>query len=220
MDTERLINALESDLTPVEPLPAPWHRLINWLAINLPIVAFFALAIGFRSDLAVKLAEPSFLAQQIAMLATVILAGWAAMSAVVPGTRRSVFWIPAIALAAWIATLGQQCWEDWIQWGRASLEIGLDLKCVSVIATIGIIPIVTMIVMLRKGAAYRSLTAVWWGTLASAALANASLRLVHAEDAGMMVVVWQFGSVLVFSVLATQFKDRLMPPRHPVQVTA
>lgn len=220
MDTERLIDALEADLRPVEPLPTPWRRLVSWLAISLPAVALVALAAGFRPDLADKLAEPSFLAQQIAMLATVVLAGWAAMSAVVPGTRKLVFWVPAIALAGWIATMGQQCWQDWIQLGVASLKIGFDLKCIPGIAMAGIVPIVAMIVMLRKGAPYNSLTAVWWGTLASAALANSSLRLFHVEDAGMMVVVWQFGTVLAFSVLATRFRERLIPARRLIQAAA
>src|SRR3989338_4219974 len=127
MDTNHLIEALKADLTPVERLPAPWRRMIE------------------------RLADPLFLTQVIAVLSTAVLAGWAAMSAVVPGAPRWVFWAPAAPLVGWIATMGQQCWEDWVRWGAAGLDLPV-VDCAPEIIMAGIVPAIAMIVMLRKGA--------------------------------------------------------------------
>jgi len=77
-----------------------------------------------------------------------------------------------------------------------------------------------MIVMLRKGARFKRGVAVFWGTLASAALANAGLRLFHTIDAALMVIVWQFGTVLLFTALATMAKDILLPIKPVVLANA
>jgi len=212
MDTNHLIEALKADLKPVERLPAPWRRMIEWLAIGVPAVAIVALADGLRPDLSERLADPLFLTQVIAVLSTAVLAGWAAMSAVVPGAPRWVFWAPAAPLVGWIATMGQQCWEDWVRWGAAGLDLPV-VDCAPEIIMAGIVPAIAMIVMLRKGAPCESCAAVFWGTLASAALANAGLRLFHMHDAGVILIVWQFGAVLAFTTVATLLKDRLLSER-------
>ncbi|GAC1318226.1 MAG: hypothetical protein NVSMB28_06840 [Collimonas sp.] len=47
--------------------------------------------------------------------------------------------------------------------------------------------------------------------MAAAGLANAALRLFHGEDAALMVIVWQFGSVLLFMAIATLCRNPLVP---------
>ena len=212
MDTDRLIDNLVADLTPVRPLPAPWRRVFWWLAIAIPVVALIAVVMGLRPDLPEKLADPSFAGQEVAMLLTAALAAWAAMSAVVPGTPRWVFFAPAVPMLGWVGMMGAQCWEDWTRWGSEGLAIAIDLKCVPAIAMAGVVPLATMIVMIRKGARFNSSVAVFWGTLAAAALANAGLRLFHTVDAGMMVIVWQFGTVLALTAGTTLLKDYVLPP--------
>lgn len=49
------------------------------------------------------------------------------------------------------------------------------------------------------------------GTLAAAALANFGLRLFHTADAALMVLVWQFGTVVLFTALAGLWGRRLLP---------
>lgn len=212
MDTNRLIDNLVADLAPVRPLAAPWKRACRWLAVAIPLVALVAVVMGLRPDLGEKLADQSFTGQEIAMLLTAAVAAWAAMSAVVPGTPRSVFLAPAVPMLGWVGIMGEQCWNDWVRLGSAGLAIAIDFKCVPAIAIVGLIPLATMIAMIRKGARLNSSIAVFWGTLAAAALGNAGLRLFHTVDAGMMVVVWQFGTVLALTSAATLLKDYVLPP--------
>lgn len=66
--------------------------------------------------------------------------------------------------------------------------------------------------MLRRGAPFHSRLTIILGTLAAGALANFGLRLLHASDAAtLMVLVWQFGSVALFTALAGLQGRRLLP---------
>lgn len=220
MNYDRLIDELTNDLRPVEPLQPEWRRLMNWLAMSLPAAALVVLMMGLRPDVAEKLAERMFIAQELAMIAVAVVGAWVAFLAVVPGSPRSALWAPVIPLAAWIATMGAQYWSDLSVSGFAGMAFAVDLKCVPGIAMSGLVPIIAMIVMLRKGARFKRGVAVFWGTLASAALANAGLRLFHTIDAALMVIVWQFGTVLLFTALATMAKDILLPIKPVVLANA
>ena len=59
-----------------------------------------------------------------------------------------------------------------------------------------------MAVMLRRGAPLTPFATMALGGLAAAALGDFGLRLFHSQDASLMVLVWQFGTVVVLSVLA------------------
>src|SRR3546814_18751817 len=55
---------------------------------------------------------------------------------------------------------------------------------------------------LRRGAPMAPRMTVALGALAAAAVGNFGLRLFHYQDAGLMVLIWQFGSVALLSALA------------------
>jgi len=67
---------------------------------------------------------------------------------------------------------------------------------------VGAIPAITMVVMLRRGAPLMPSTTAALGGLAAAGLGNFGLRLFHTQDASLMVLVWQVGSVFVLAALA------------------
>ena len=48
------------------------------------------------------------------------------------------------------------------------------------------------------------------GALAAAALGNFGLRLFHYQDASFIVLVWQFGSVAILSLLAAWAGRRIL----------
>src|SRR5436309_2989181 len=114
MDTNQLIKELAADLKPVRRLLPPVLRLIGWLALAIPATALVVLAMQVRPDIAAKLADPGFLTQELASLATALVAGWAALVACVPGEARWKLWAPFAPLALWMASLGRQCWNEWV----------------------------------------------------------------------------------------------------------
>ena len=112
---------LAADAMPVGRLPPPWRRAAIWLAVALPYVALVVLAMPPEFDVAAALADRRFLIEQLAALATALLAAFAAFASVVPGIDRRVLLLPLVPLAIWLASLGEGCVQDWIRLGPDGL---------------------------------------------------------------------------------------------------
>ncbi len=208
MNTEELIDSLAADLKPV------W-RLMGWLVVSVPVTVLMVAAMRLRPDIDAKLAEPVFLTQELASLITALMAGWAALVTCIPGEPRWKLWAPVAPLAVWMASLGRQCWDEWVRLGLTGMEFHSDLMCLPAIAMTGAVPALAIVFAIRRGARLHTPSAVLWGSLASAALANVGLRLFHMEDAALMVIVWQFGSVVLFTTVLTLCGRYLVPARGP-----
>ncbi|MBK8174766.1 MAG: DUF1109 domain-containing protein [Rhodospirillales bacterium] len=214
VDTETLIETLAREARPVKRLPPPGRRVVRWLAVGLPVIALFGVIMGARPDLAEKLAEPVFLLQLLAGLATAVCAAFAAFASCVPGAPKWTLWLPAAPLAVWIGSLGRQCWQDWLAFGPEGVVFHPDLICLPIIAMVGAAPAIAMVAMVRRGAPLTPRLTAFLGALAAAALAYVGLRLVHPQDAAFMVFVWQFGSVALFASVVGAFGRRFLSWRH------
>lgn len=209
-DTDALIETLARDARPVQRLPPPGRRVMRWLAVALPVVALFGAIMGVRADLAEMLAEPVFVLQLIAGLATAVCAAFAAFASCVPGAPSWMVCLPAVPLAVWVASLGRQCWQDWFAVGPEGVVFRPDLICLPIIAMIGAVPLAAIVVMARRGAPLTPRLTTFLAALAAAALAYVGLRLIHPQDAAFMVLVWQFGSVAIFSFVTGAFGQWLL----------
>jgi hypothetical protein len=56
---------------------------------------------------------------------------------------------------------------------------------------------------------------VLWGAAAAGSLAYVAHRLFHERDAALLVIVWQFGAVVLYSALAVAMRRRLVPEPKP-----
>ena len=202
MNTDRLIQTLAETAQPVRPLPRPWIRSAIWLAIAIPYIALVVYVMSPRVDLIAKVTEARFLMEQFAALATGIAAAVAAFATTIPGYSRKVLLLPVLPLAAWLGFLGQGCVSAWMQFSPNGLSLQPDWFCFPAIVLVGAIPAVAMVVMLGRGAPLMPCTTVTLGGLAAAGLGNFGLRLFHPQDASLMVLVWQFGSVFILAALA------------------
>jgi len=135
-------------------------------------------------------------------LATGIAAALAAFATVVPGHNRKLIVLPLLPLALWLGSLGQGCIQDLTQFGARNLSLQPDWYCLPAIVVVGAVPALVMAVMLERGAPLSPHVTTMLGGLAAAALGNVGLRLFHPQDASVMVLLWQFGTVLVLSALA------------------
>jgi hypothetical protein len=207
MDTEKLIQTLADTAKPVRPLRRPWVRSAIWLAIAVPYMALVVYVMSPRADLMAKLADGRYLFEQFATLATGVTAALAAFASTIPGYNRKILLVPALPLAAWLGDLGLGCIE-------ASLSNGLSLQsdwfCLPAIILVGAIPAVAMVMMLRRGAPLTPCTTVTFGALAAAGLGDFGLRLFHPQDASLMVLVWQVGSVFILTALASCAGRRIL----------
>ena len=202
METDKLIQRLSKRSEPMRPLPRPWSRTLAWLALSLPYVALVVLVVSPRADLVEKLSDARFLVEQAAALATGVAAAAAAFATVVPGHDRKAALLPALPLVVWLGSLGQGTIQTWLRSGSDGLWLAPDWICFPAIVLVGSTPAIALVAMLRRGAPLMPCTTVALGGLAAAGLGNFGLRLFHPQDASLMVLVWQFGSVAVLTGLA------------------
>ncbi len=209
MKTDDLIQTLARDAY-VQRLPHPGWRAMIWLAISTAYVAGFVAVMGLRPDIAAKLAEPSFLVEIGAAYMTSMMAAAAAFCAGCPGRPLWERFAPLPFLVLWLASLGEGCWRDWVRSGSDGLTLQPDLLCFSMILAVSIVPTLVIFIMIRRAAPIAPVTTTALATLAAAALAAAALRLFHEQDASIMILVWQFGSVAVLAGLGALFGQYLL----------
>ena len=210
MKTEELIQRLTADVRPVRRLASPPRRVSAWLAAGLPYLALVVLIMSPRDDLAAKLADARFLVEQGAAFATAVLAAVAAFSLGIPDRSRWWAVLPLPALGLWLASLGQGCWRAWVELGAEGLVLRPDFVCFPAIVAAGAVPGVVMVLMLRRGAPLAPRLAVMLGALAAATLGDVGLRLFHPQDASVMILVWQIGTVALLSLLGNMVGPRLL----------
>ena len=201
MRTEDLIEALAADGTPVRPLASPMVRLCGWLAVSAAYAALIVLVMGLRPDIQSRLADTRFVVELGATFMTSVLAAAAAFCAGCPGRSAWERFAPLPALGLWFWSLGEGCWRSFVQGGAQGLEFQLDLACLPSILLVSVVPGVLIFVMIRRGAPIAPISTTALAALAAASLGATALRLFHAQDASVMLLVWQFGSVAILAGL-------------------
>lgn len=212
MDTDQLIHKLAGQTVPVRRLPAPWRRAAIWLAISLPYVAVMTLthSMSMSVDLTHLLSDRQFVVEELAVLATAIAAVTAAFCSIVPGYDRRVLLLPLLPLGIWLFSLGQSCINDWLRSGAQGLALHADWTCLPPASLIGIVPLLAIVAMLRRGAPLYPRITLALAALAVAALGNLGLRIYHVGDASIVLLVWHFGAVVVLSLIAGWIGRRVL----------
>ena len=201
-DTNELIRSLASEVEPVRPLSPPWLRTAAWLAAALPYIGVFVLTMSPRHDLPLRMIDPRFVGEQLAALAIGVVAAVAAFATVIPGYHRKWLVLLFVPFAAWLGSLGQGCIQDWIRLGPQGIRLGADWSCFPGIVAASTVPTVAMAAMLRRGAPLMPNVTMALGGLAAAGLGDFAMRFVHAQDAGVTVLVWHMGAVFALSATA------------------
>ncbi len=217
MDTEALIRRLSENAKPTQPLANPWLRALVWLAISIPYVVAVIAFFSPRADLATKVIEARFLIEQSAALATALTAAIAAFASTIPGYDKKYLVLPVVPLAAWLASLGIGCFIDLSHSGFHLTVLHADWICLPGIVLVGAVPGIAIVMMLRRGAPLSPASSTMLGGLAAAALGDFGLRFFHPEDTGLLVLIWQFGSVFLLSVLAAWIGRHVLNWKSKIQ---
>ncbi len=213
MKTEELIGSLASDVVPVRRLLLPPVRMAIWTGLSLPWIVLIVWYMGVRPDLMSRLGDGTWLAEQSLALMTALTAALAALCVSVPGRPLWERLLPLLPLGLWVGTIVQGCIQSIMAGGPWTSLIRMDWSCTPHIALLGIGPAVVMIVLVRKGAPVAPYVTIGYAALAATALAAFGLRFFHAEDASLMILVWQLGSVALLTAACTLFAERLFPWR-------
>ena len=148
-------------------------------------------------------ANPRFVWEQAAALATGLTAAVAAFATVVPGRSRRLALLPLVPLTVWLFSVGQQCAQDWSAYRGLPLIVA-HWVCFPVTVLMGAIPSVAIVVMLRRGAPLTPRLTTALAALAVAGLANFGVRFVHSADASFVVLVWHLMAVFGLSLVLTR----------------
>lgn len=210
-ETDALIAGLALDAAPVRPMAHPLRRALAWAIIALAFAAAMVWAIGLRPDLAERISDGRFLLEQGAALATGIAAAVAALSLTIPGAPKLLRLLPVVPGALWIGTLSLGCLRDWAQMGAAGLQVTPDFACFGYIALIGSLPALVLLTMLHRGVPLAPRWTITLAALAAAGIGNFALRFFHMQDAALMVLIWQVGSVGLLALLAGLVGSKLLP---------
>ncbi len=201
MKTEDLILTLSENARPVRRLPPPTRRAFGWFGVAVPVVATIALIMGLRADLGLRMAEPAFVIELLACALTAFCAAVAGLALSIPGTPRLWALLPIPPMLVWLAGFGRQCILEWLAPESGELLSGPHLHCLPDIAFITAIPTAVLLVMLRRGACFEPRLPVMLGGLAAAALAHGGLSLAHPEDAGLLVLIFQFIAIGILALV-------------------
>ncbi|MQA66166.1 MAG: DUF1109 family protein [Alphaproteobacteria bacterium] len=212
--TDNLIRRLAAGCVGTASLPSPQRRMLSWFAASIPYVALVVLVMSPRPDLFDKVMDTRFVIEQSGALLTALTAAMAAFCATIPGLPTWRLLLPLAPLALWVGSLGQGCLSALFERGTAALKLMPDLICFPAILMVSLLPAILMITMLRRGAPLMPKITVAYGALAATALGNFGLRLFHPQDASLMVLVWQFGTVVILTAFASLFGRRLLRWRH------
>src|SRR5687768_12736775 len=112
MNTEQLIARLTQNVEPVRPLRTPSVRASRWLAGAAVYLGVLVVIMSPRDDLAARMGDPRFMVEQAAALLTVLTAAIAAFALTIPGTRRTIAWLPVAAGGLWLAAVSAGALRD------------------------------------------------------------------------------------------------------------
>jgi hypothetical protein len=203
VESKELIRRLAGSAAPVRRLRVPWRRTALWLLVSLAYVGVVVAVHLMGSEASARI-DLRLVVEQMAILATAVTAAIAAFSSTVPGRDRRFALVPLVPLAIWLSSLGEGCVSDWLRLGAGGLKLRADWDCAPAALILSIIPAAVMVAMLRRGAPLMPRVSVALGALAVAALVNFGLRIFHAGDISIMVLVWHVGVAAALSMIAGQ----------------
>jgi hypothetical protein len=141
---------------------------------------------------------------------TSIVAAAGAFSAGCPARPVWERFAAGIFLSVWVGALAVGCWRDIDAFGVSGLLSHSDIYCLPTILVISIPAALLILSMVRRGAPTAPFVTIGLAALASTALAAAALRLSFRQDAAVSICIWQFGSVVLLTGLASLFGRALL----------
>jgi hypothetical protein len=213
MAIDLFIQQLAERAQPVTRLLAPWRRTALWLAASLVYVGILVAAYLLADSGRPGSIGPHLILELAAILATAVTAAIAAFSSVVPGRDQRFLLLPLIPLSVWLATLGLSGMDEWRVLGAAGLQVRADWDCAFPALLLGTLPAIVMLLMLRRGVPLLPGVSLALGALATGAVANLGLRIFHAGDLSIQIVVWHVGGAVVVAMIGSLAGPRVLPWR-------
>jgi hypothetical protein len=202
MKTEDLIVGLARDAGQVRRLRHPWRRATLWFAATTAFLGGVLLLMAPPDRLTLALGDLRFSLEQLTSGLVGLTASAAALATVVPGYGRRVLIGPIAAGLLWVAIVAIGDVQDLLRYGPSGATLHTDWPCVVAIVGAGILPAITLVRMLRRGAPLTPRLSLALAALSAASLANIIPCLVRPHDTGITVLLWHGTTVLVLCGVA------------------
>jgi hypothetical protein len=213
MKTDELVASLARDVAPLRRLQRPWRRAAAWALCAAGYLTVLVALMSPRDDLALRVQEPRFAAEQLMALLTGLTAAVAAFTTIVPGYGRRIIVVPLVFLTLWISIVAAGAAQE-LGTVRATLQA--DWSCVATILAGGAVPGIVIAAMIRRGAPLTPGTTAALAALAAAACGNLGICLFHRDSANLVVLFWHCGTVVALSAVGGLMGRHLLRwPRWP-----
>ena len=203
--TESLIAALSEDVRPVEPLKPPLRRASAWLLLVAAIGSVLILALGGA------MTSGSWV-ESGAMLATALLAIYAAFALSVPGAAPWWRLAPLPPLLLWIGLSGAGCYANLLAMGEAGWGSGVHGYCFFFIAGGGTLVGLPLLWLLSRARPIDPLPVALLGGLGAAALAAFLLQFFHPFPVTVLDLAFHLLGGLLIVGAATLLRRRALRP--------
>ncbi len=190
MNTNDLIQRLGSDLAPVQPLPAPWKRAAAWLGCAGVYLAAVVLMAWMRGRSLRVGGDGTFVVQQVALLATAMMAALGAFVSIIPGANRRVLGAPVVPAAVVMMTLVWGCITDLRMHGTLGLGLETDWPCVVSLTLGGGMLWTVALAMLRRGAPLAPRVSALLAGVAALSVANIEACVSRPHMFSITVLLW------------------------------
>ena len=203
--TETLIAALADEVRPVDPLKPPLRRAGAWLLVTAAAGGGLVLAMGGA------LAPESWV-ESGAMLATALLAIFAAFALSVPGAAPWWRLAPLPPLLLWMGLSGAGCYANLLAMGEAGWGSGVHGDCFVFITVAGTLIGLPLLWLLSRARPIDPLPVALLGGLGAAALAAFLLQFFHPFPVTVLDLAFHLLAGLLIVGAATLLRRRALRP--------
>ncbi|HEY3730331.1 MAG TPA: NrsF family protein [Steroidobacteraceae bacterium] len=210
MQTDKLIESLAQQLTPVRPLRAPLLRALLWLGV---VAAVGAALIAYRTGLHIllpRIAQPRVAVQCAATALTAITAIVAAFELSVPGRDARWAWAPVPPFLVWLAASGLGCLQNGLSLHQPGGMAGESPGCFGFITAVSVPLALGLFWMLRRARPIAPLPVATLGTLGVAATAAFVLEFFHPFDVTVIDLAFHMAAVALVVIIGISIRRVLL----------
>lgn len=193
MNTDRLIDSLIADATPVRRLRPLPRRIMAWVGIALVLVIAETLVHGLRPDLNDCMTEWQFLTGTVAPMVTGALAAAGALIAAQPDRSERWLLLPVPALLLWIGGTTGGCLIDWAASDFSDVHLANTLECVTTVGIVSLVLAGLLYILLRPVLRAAPRGTIMVASLAAASIATAAHSLSHSIETSALLLIWSPG---------------------------
>lgn len=207
--TDRLIDTLSRNVTPVRRLRPPLRRACLWLAVFALISGLVVAQFASLHIVMMRAREPVFDVGLAATLVTGCLGVIAAFYLSLPD--RSLRWalLPVPSFIVWWLASGTDCYGNWLEYRDGAWRLGDSGHCFLFILVVGVPLSLALLLALRRARPIAPQRVAVVGALGASSLTAFLLQFFHPFDLTFMdLVIHAIGVAAVVMVIASR------PMRH------